>query len=349
MRIEKYPGLAQADFASILSGISHSRIGLVGDLCLDMYMLADMRLSELSREVPNYTLPVVEERTSPGGAGNVAANLAALRPASLQVLGVVGADWRGRLLAKALDRRSIPTDKLLFSRHATTNAYIKPMRYGYSETPYESPRLDYMNRSPLCAEDEAALLETLQTMAQSVDILCVCDQFLYGCITPRVRQRLCALAKDGLRVIVDSRERIGEYASVIVKPNEIECMRALGLPGNETPETLAEAALTFSARNGQPAIVTLGGNGCLVAEGGRVTHIPAWRVEGPTDICGAGDTFLSALACALGGGTNILDAAALGNLSSSITIAKLGETGTASREELCQAYTIRAARPQTTH
>ena len=83
MRIEKYPGLAQADFASILSGISHSRIGLVGDLCLDMYMLADMRLSELSREVPNYTLPVVEERTSPGGAGNVAANLAALRPASL--------------------------------------------------------------------------------------------------------------------------------------------------------------------------------------------------------------------------------------------------------------------------
>ena len=46
MRIEKYPGLAQADFASILSGISHSRIGLVGDLCLDMYMLADMRLSE---------------------------------------------------------------------------------------------------------------------------------------------------------------------------------------------------------------------------------------------------------------------------------------------------------------
>ena len=76
--------------------------------------------------------PWVEERTSPGGAGNVAANLAALRPASLQVLGVVGADWRGRLLAEALDRRSIPTDKLLFSRHATTNAYIKPMRYALS-------------------------------------------------------------------------------------------------------------------------------------------------------------------------------------------------------------------------
>ena len=57
-------------------------------------------------------------------------------------------------------------------------------------------------------------------------------------------------------------------------------------------------------------------------------------------LLGAG-ALLSALACALGGGTNILDAAALGNLSSSITIAKLGETGTASREELCQAFAAR--------
>lgn len=76
----------------------------------------------------------------------------------------------------------------------------------------------------------------------------------------------------------------------------------------------------------------------MAAEDGRVAHIPARRVSGPTDICGAGDSFLAALACALGGGADIRAAAALGNLGASVTIAKLGETGTASRAELMRAF-----------
>ena len=139
----------KAGLTGILEGISRARIGLIGDLCLDMYMDVDMRLSELSREVPNYTLPVVGERVSPGGAGNVAANLAALKPKALRVLGVLGQDWRGGLLKEALKARGVPTDGLIVSPRATTNAYIKPVRRGYSDLLYESPRLDYENREAL--------------------------------------------------------------------------------------------------------------------------------------------------------------------------------------------------------
>lgn len=328
----------KAGLTGILEGISRARIGLIGDLCLDMYMDVDMRLSELSREVPNYTLPVVGERVSPGGAGNVAANLAALKPKALRVLGVLGRDWRGGLLKEALKARGVPTDELIVSPRATTNAYIKPVRRGYSDLLYESPRLDYENREALSDGDEAALMEALERAAQEVDVLCVCDQLKNGCVTGRVRRRVCELARDGLRVIVDSRDRIGEYRDVIVKPNEMEAMRALNLNGAVTPERMAQAALALSERSGRPALITLGENGCLAAEDGRVTHIPARRVSGPTDICGAGDSFLSALACALGGGADIRAAAALGNLGASVTIAKLGETGTASRAELMRAF-----------
>lgn len=328
----------KAGLTGILEGISRARIGLIGDLCLDMYMDVDMRLSELSREVPNYTLPVVGERVSPGGAGNVAANVAALKPKALRVLGVLGQDWRGGLLKEALRARGVPTDGLIVSPRATTNAYIKPVRRGYSDLLYESPRLDYENREALSAGDEAALMEALERAAQEVDVLCVCDQLKNGCVTGRIRRRVCELARDGLRVIVDSRDRIGEYRDVIVKPNEMEAMRALNLNGAVTPERMAQAALALSERSGRPALITLGENGCLAAEDGRVAHIPARRVSGPTDICGAGDSFLAALACALGGGADIRAAAALGNLGASVTIAKLGETGTASRAELMRAF-----------
>ena len=328
----------KAGLTGILEGISRARIGLIGDLCLDMYMDVDMRLSELSREVPNYTLPVVGERVSPGGAGNVAANLAALKPKALRVLGVLGQDWRGGLLKEALRARGVPTDELIVSPRATTNAYIKPVRRGYSDLLYESPRLDYENREALSDGDEAALMEALERAAQEVDVLCVCDQLKNGCVTGRIRRRVCELARDGLRVIVDSRDRIGEYQDVIVKPNEMEAMRALNLNGAVTLERMAQAALALSERSGRPALITLGENGCLAAEDGRVAHIPARRVSGPTDICGAGDSFLAALACALGGGADIRAAAALGNLGASVTIAKLGETGTASRAELMRAF-----------
>lgn len=328
----------KAGLTGILEGISRARIGLIGDLCLDMYMDVDMRLSELSREVPNYTLPVVGERVSPGGAGNVAANLAALKPKALRVLGVLGQDWRGGLLKEALRARGVPTDGLIVSPRATTNAYIKPVRRGYSDLLYESPRLDYENREALSDGDEAALMGALERAAQEVDVLCVCDQLKNGCVTGRIRRRVCELARDGLRVIVDSRDRIGEYRDVIVKPNEMEAMRALNLNGAVTLERMAQAALALSERSGRPALITLGENGCLAAEDGRVAHIPARRVSGPTDICGAGDSFLAALACALGGGADIRAAAALGNLGASVTIAKLGETGTASRAELMRAF-----------
>lgn len=328
----------KAGLTGILEGISRARIGLIGDLCLDMYMDVDMRLSELSREVPNYTLPVVGERVSPGGAGNVAANVAALKPKAHRVLGVLGQDWRGGLLKEALKARGVPTDELIVSPRATTNAYIKPVRRGYSDLLYESPRLDYENREALSDGDEAALMGALERAAQEVDVLCVCDQLKNGCVTGRIRRRVCELARDGLRVIVDSRDRIGEYRDVIVKPNEMEAMRALNLNGAVTPERMAQAALALSERSGRPALITLGENGCLAAEDGRVAHIPARRVSGPTDICGAGDSFLAALACALGGGADIRAAAALGNLGASVTIAKLGETGTASRAELMRAF-----------
>jgi bifunctional ADP-heptose synthase (sugar kinase/adenylyltransferase) len=144
-----------------------------------------MTRSELSRETPHFPLPIVEERASPGGAGNTAANLAALRPASVRMLGVLGNDWRGGLLLDALTSRGVEIGNLLLSKERVTHAYAKPLRKGRADVVYEDPRLDFENLSPMPEALENVLIASLHAAAPSLDALCVCDQFAFGCVTAR--------------------------------------------------------------------------------------------------------------------------------------------------------------------
>ena len=96
------PNLDLQTLEAALNDFSKARVAMIGDLCLDLYIFGDMRLSELSRETPHFPIPVVSERYNPGGAGNVACNIAALQPESFSVVGLIGTDWRGTLLLKAL-------------------------------------------------------------------------------------------------------------------------------------------------------------------------------------------------------------------------------------------------------
>ena len=328
---KQYPDENQ--FMEILDSIGKVRVGVLGDFCMDIYWHADMTRSTLSRETPHFPLPVVSERMSPGAAGNVAANIAALQPKKLIVLGAIGKDWRGALLKDALSALGAEV-RMIESEGRMTNAYIKPMMKGTSDVVYEAPRLDFENDKALDCGAEEQLIEALREAAQSLDVLCVCDQMVNGCVTDRVREAVMRLAEEGLTVIADSRDNIGKFRNVIVKPNDIEAARALG----RGPVSPGEAAEQLSGMTGKPAVVTAGPDGCWLCAGETAVNIPAFPVEGPIDICGAGDSFLSAFACCIGGGADELHAAAVGNLASSVTIQKIGMTGTATREELRKAY-----------
>lgn len=91
-------------------------------------------------------------------------------------------------------------------------------------------------------------------------------------------------------------------------------------------------------RNKKATLITLGEKGCFVADGENVIHCPACPVEQPIDFCGAGDTFLAVYGTLLAGGATPLQAAQIACLGSAVTIRKLGETGTASRDEILAAW-----------
>jgi len=332
--------LSEQQIKEILTKTAAVRIGLIGDLCLDIYWKADMKRSELSRETPHFPLPVVEEYMSPGGGGNACANIAAIRPARVEAIGVVGDDWRGKALIKELNNRGIGDDNIVVSNDVITNAYCKPIRMGVSHVEYEDPRLDFCNYKPISEAAEKALLISLEKVVKDLDVLCVSDQLQYGCITPAIRQQIMKYAGEGLTVIVDSRDRIGEYKGVIMKPNEIEGWRVVhgsDASRTDTFETYVTTVEKLVQINQAPVCMTLGPNGCLYADNKGITHAEAYPVKPPIDIVGAGDTFLAAFGVALGAGIEPALAASFGNLASSITVKKIGTTGTASPEELMQS------------
>ena len=316
-----------------LRKLGKGRIAVIGDFCLDVYWHADMTKSELSRETPHFPLPIVRERLSPGGAGNVVMNLLALEPKIVTAIGVFGDDWRGSALQGLLKKAGADVSGVVTDSARVTNTYVKPLRKGFAENVvYEDPRLDFTNYDPVTKATERKLIAALEKAAKDIDVLCVCDQMPCGCITPAVRAKIVALGKRGLTVIVDSRDRIGLYTDVIVKPNEIESARAFK---GKIPETAFERlAAALEKRTGRPAIVTAGDRGCYVSEKRKVTHVKACKVTGEIDFCGAGDTFLSGLAASTAAGFRLTDAATIACCCSAVTIKKLKTTGTANRLEL---------------
>lgn len=335
--------LVPQDVRRICDTIRTKSIGYIGDVCLDIYWKADMRRSELSRETPHFPLPVVSERMQLGAGGNVLANLAALQPDNIRAVGVYGDDWRGDILEKQLCQLGLDGGGFVRMPDSMTYAYAKPIRCGISEVEYEDPRLDFLG-SPVTSRAEEALLSRLEEIAGSVDVLCVSDQYADGCITPRVREALCRLAGEGLRVVVDSRDHGHQYRGVILKPNEVEGIRALhalngAVSGSHQPPGLEEylsAAQSLAGLTDSSICMTLGSLGSVQVFGSTVNHCPTQKITGEIDFCGAGDTFLSAFSCALAAGSDCGEAAMFATLAAAVTIRKLKTTGTATRDELLE-------------
>ncbi len=329
--------LTKKEVREITDRIKKSKIGIIGDFCVDIYWHADMTLSELSRETPHYPLPVTAEKTSMGAGGNVAANLAALCPEKIYAVSLIGDDWRGMLLRKLIKDSGISDEYIIETKGRFTNAYCKPMRHGISATVYEDPRLDFENRCPISEETEKEVIRCLRELSQKVDVLCVADQFRYGIVTHKVREEIVSLARKGLTVICDSRYNIGEYTDCILKPNEVECWRAVYNNDdfiNASEEEFLKAADALAIKNNAKVFCTLGAKGSYVTDGNEGIRVDAKTLTGELDICGAGDTSLSAFSLAVTADAHLHKAAALAGLASAVTVKKIGMTGTATAVEI---------------
>ncbi len=332
--------LTDQSLDDILHRIPSLTVAVLGDLFLDRYLDIDGALTEPSIETGLDAYQVVRVRSQPGAAGTVINNLVALGVRRIEALSVIGDDGEGYELGHALERlKVVGLGGVLRDPQRRTPTYTKPMLCEQGQPPRELNRLDIKNHTPLSAAAEDFLLHALGATWRRVNALLVLDQTHHGVLTDRLIRRLTELgdAEPDRLILADSRERIGRFRSVWVKPNQSECARAVAdrLAARSGAEACAAALAQLTSR---PVFCTCGDRGMVLADPrtgtGAAAWVPAYPVTGPIDIVGAGDSTSAAIACAVAAGASLEEAAAFGNLVASITIQQIGTTGTATPEQV---------------
>lgn len=334
------------DLADLVGRFGERRIAVIGDFFLDKYLVIDPELDEPSLETGLVARQVVAVRNSPGAAGTVVNNLAALGAGQLHAIGVIGDDGHGFELIRELERRGVDASRLIRIPERFTPTYTKPMlRRGDAEE--ELNRIDIQNRAPLAARWEDAVLEHVRLIARHVDAVVILDQVTVpegGVVTRRVRDGLADIATEHPQTVfyADSRAFAGRFTNVIIKVNQHEALRAAGLPeveaGHDVPTTVLRAGTVLRERTGRPVVITRSENGILVIEETTESEAPCVPVDGPIDVCGAGDSVSAALVLAYTSGATLPQAAFMGNLVASITIQQIGATGSATPEQVIERF-----------
>ena len=326
----------------LLARFPTRRIAIIGDFFLDKYLEVDPRLAETSVETGKRANQVVAIRTSPGAAGTVVNNLAALGAGTLHALGATGNDGEAFDLRQGLEAQGCSTDGLLPFGFLKTPTYLKPRDVNDPSLAGEHERYDTKNRRLTPPEIGEKIVARLDALLSAVDAVIIADQVTdqdCGVITAAVRTVLAERAVQHPSVIfwADSRAHIRRFRRVIIKANQFEAV------GHENPrpdevipiDRLRQAVPRLRAEIGAPVFITRGAAGMIVSDP-EVTLIPGVTLTGPTDPTGAGDSATAGALLALCAGASCAEAALVGCLVASITVEQLATTGTATPQQVLE-------------
>ena len=301
-----------------------ARLLVVGDVMLDRYWHGDA--SRISPEAPVPVVRVGKREDRPGGAGNVALNIAALGSAATLV-GVVGNDDTAGELQARLEAAGVYCK---FSRSAGKPTITKLRVIGHQQ---QLIRLDFEERfSP---EDIPGLPATVARLLPDADALLLSD-YDKGALD-QVEQLIALGGKLGIPVVVDPKGKdFGRYrGATLVTPNLAEFEAVMG-PSADEQELVEKGEKMIRELALEALLITRGEHGMtLIRPNAPELHLPA-RAQEVYDVTGAGDTVISVLTAALAAGEKLTDAVVLANLAAGLVVGKLG-TAAISAPELRRA------------
>lgn len=338
----------------IISTFPKVKIAVLGDFFLDLYILLDRSLSELSIETNLEAFQAVDIHGQPGAAGVVTNNLVALG-ASTSAISYIGDDGNGYMLRKELHGRGVNIDHLLQTTERFTPTYTKPMMTEVDGPTIELNRIDVKNRTPNPLTLENEIIKRVRAAVQDYDGVLVTEQVNddgCGVLSSRVRKAIAviSLKNPGKVFIVDSRHFTAKYQHVSLKMNLSEASKAIselehqGHTQIHTKKNVGRLKAAVACQRllwnkvKKPIFITLGSKGISgCAERGDFYH-PGYQTRGQIDIVGAGDSVLAGCGISLCAGATPKEAAYIGNLIGSVTIEQIGTTGIATPEQLLKRH-----------
>ena len=301
---------------TLLKRMSSTKVVVVGDAMLDIYLVGEV--DRVSPEAPVPVVTVHASRHGLGGAANVAANVAALG-AECRLVAVIGQDARAESVRSELEDLKLSSSFLVTDAARPTTSKTRVVARGQ-----QMLRIDEEIEDPVSAKVMERLGKALERALEDADALLI-EDYNKGTLVPQVIERGMAIAKKrSLPVVVDPKFKnfFAYRGATVFKPNRRELELAMGAALDLAhPDALPDALKKLAVDN---LLLTLGGEGMmLVTKDGAITRIPTMARE-VFDVSGAGDTVTAWVGTALAAGANVREAAHIANFAAGIEVGKAG-------------------------
>jgi D-beta-D-heptose 7-phosphate kinase / D-beta-D-heptose 1-phosphate adenosyltransferase len=312
-------------------GFGQLKVLVVGDIMLDRYILGDV--DRISPEAPVPVLRHVQRYERPGGAANVAMNLAGLG-CQAYLAGFWGNDAEQAELAGLMERGGVDTLGVVSSSRPTIS---KTRIVGRAQ---QLLRLDIESREAPPDAEQQRLMERAVGLAGKVHAVILSD-YAKGALSTELCEAVIRAARAaGVPVLADPKTPdFGKYSgATAVCPNLGELAAATGVDSHRTEALLSAAQALVAEHDLEYLVVTMSEKGISLlrtAGSGAVYHSPA-RAREVFDVSGAGDTVIATLAASLAGGLTIETAVELANAAAGIVVGKMGTVPIARHELITQ-------------
>ncbi len=321
---------------AVVRAFSGCRVLVVGDIILDRYVWG--AVERISPEAPVPVVHVTRESVMPGGAGNVARNVAALG-GQVELVAATGEDDTGRELARLLGDWKIDTTGLVVEPGRPTTVKTRVIARAQQVV-----RFDRESEAFLTPPSVEQLLAMVRERIGAVDGLLL-EDYGKGLLSPQVLQAVMALANERSRpVFVDPKAEHWELyrGAELVKPNLREAEQVTGIRARHDDDLARLGRAVLEGTGARTAAITRGEKGMSLfyADGG-IDHVPT-EVHAVADATGAGDTAIATLTLARLAGASWTEAAALANAAAGLVVQVPG-TASVGPDELSRVATRASA------
>jgi rfaE bifunctional protein kinase chain/domain len=300
-----------ASFRPWRDRVASARVLVVGDVMLDRYWFGEVE--RISPEAPVPVVRIAREEERPGGAANVARNVAALG-AHAALLSVTGDDEAGRALSRLLARERVDAS---FLRDATLRTTVKLRVIGRQQ---QLLRIDF--ETAPSGEVLASKLADFERLLGAADLVILSDYGKGG--LAHIATMIERARTAGKPVLVDPKgDEWDKYRGAsLLTPNRNEFRQVVGRWRDEADMTARAHALRERLDLGA-LLVTRSEEGMSLYAPGQTLTIPAQARE-VYDVSGAGDTVIATLGTLLAGGASMPAAMRIANAAAGVVVAKLG-------------------------
>ncbi len=311
----------------ILNNFGKAKIGVVGDMMLDDYIIGTV--DRISPEAPVPVVKVTQEKFVLGGAANVVNNLATLGANTIS-FGVIGNDANGDRLINDFNSKKINSTGIIRANDRPTIVKRRILA-GHQQL----LRIDWEDNSHINEAYENAIIKNITDNIHNLDAIILSD-YDKGVLTKKVSTEIIKIAKAHNKIVtVDPKPKnVMNYSGATsMTPNKKEAMECMGLSKIENIEKLGE---DLKAKlNLTNLLLTRSEEGMSLFEN-NIINIPTYAKD-VFDVTGAGDTVISVFTLAAASGATWFEAAKIANAAAGVVVGRVG-TATVTKEEIIKFY-----------